>query len=365
MAVELWLVRHGQAAFATEDYDRLTDLGRQQAAWLGAHLAARGLTFRRIAAGRLRRQQETAEVMADALGGAVGTVPGLEEYDSDRLLVNAGLRYDRADLGFSGFTDFPAPANTDFDFDDSQLSPSGGAVFDVTDGWSVYASYAESFQAPDPANGDIVGGEPPESELADQWEAGLRYAPSAKWQATLAYFNITKENIVTSDVFGNSQQIGEQFSRGVEFQFTGKPAEGLDVLFGVTWTEAEVEEGRGTHPLTGAAEDLSGRDLAGIPEWAASAAAQYSFDENSPLAGFSVGAGAFYRGAREGDNFGTFELDDYVRVDVNAAYRTERFDARLTIRNVFDEDYFQTANTTVSALPGAPILGELSLNYRF
>jgi len=96
MAVELWLVRHGQAAFATEDYDRLTDLGRQQAAWLGAHLAARGLTFRRIAAGRLRRQQETAEVMADALGGAVETVPGLEEYDSDRLLVNAGFgRMDR------------------------------------------------------------------------------------------------------------------------------------------------------------------------------------------------------------------------------------------------------------------------------
>ena len=39
MAVELWLVRHGQAAFATGDYDRLTDLGWQQSRWLGEHLA--------------------------------------------------------------------------------------------------------------------------------------------------------------------------------------------------------------------------------------------------------------------------------------------------------------------------------------
>ena len=39
MATELWLVRHGQAAFGTEDYDRLTELGWQQARWLGAHLA--------------------------------------------------------------------------------------------------------------------------------------------------------------------------------------------------------------------------------------------------------------------------------------------------------------------------------------
>lgn len=92
MAVELWLVRHGQAAFATDDYDRLTELGRQQARWLGEHLAALGVNFDRIAAGRLRRQQETAQAIATVLGGEVETVAGLEEYDSDRLLVAHGYR---------------------------------------------------------------------------------------------------------------------------------------------------------------------------------------------------------------------------------------------------------------------------------
>ena len=91
MAVELWLVRHGQAAFATDDYDRLTELGWQQARWLGEHLHELGVRFDRIAAGTLRRQQETARALAEVLGGAVETVPGLEEYDSDRLLQAAGF----------------------------------------------------------------------------------------------------------------------------------------------------------------------------------------------------------------------------------------------------------------------------------
>lgn len=90
MAVELWLVRHGQAAFGTEDYDRLTPLGWEQARWLGGHLAARGVGFDRIAAGTLRRQQETARAIAEALGGTVETVPGLEEYDAEALLAALG-----------------------------------------------------------------------------------------------------------------------------------------------------------------------------------------------------------------------------------------------------------------------------------
>ena len=91
MAVELWLVRHGQAAFATADYDRLTELGWQQARWLGEHLRDLGIGFDRIAAGTLRRQQETARALSEVLGGEVETVPGLEEYDSDRLLQAAGF----------------------------------------------------------------------------------------------------------------------------------------------------------------------------------------------------------------------------------------------------------------------------------
>ena len=92
MAVELWLVRHGQAAFASDNYDQLTDLGWQQARWLGEHLAEMEVSFDRIAAGTLRRQQETAQAIAEKTGGAVETVQGLEEYSASSLLEKAGFR---------------------------------------------------------------------------------------------------------------------------------------------------------------------------------------------------------------------------------------------------------------------------------
>ncbi len=90
MATELWLVRHGQADFGSDDYDRLTDLGWQQARWLGDHLRAGGVTFDTVAAGALRRQQETAFAIAEALELPVETVEGLEEYDADALLAASG-----------------------------------------------------------------------------------------------------------------------------------------------------------------------------------------------------------------------------------------------------------------------------------
>ena len=41
----LYLVRHGQASFFAEDYDRLSPLGELQARRLGEFFAARGVRF--------------------------------------------------------------------------------------------------------------------------------------------------------------------------------------------------------------------------------------------------------------------------------------------------------------------------------
>ncbi|WP_316013227.1 histidine phosphatase family protein [Roseobacter sp. HKCCA0434] len=66
MSAVLTLVRHGQASFGTEDYDRLSPLGHEQAGWLGGYLAAHDLSFDRAYRGTLRRHRETAEGMARA-----------------------------------------------------------------------------------------------------------------------------------------------------------------------------------------------------------------------------------------------------------------------------------------------------------
>ncbi len=61
------LVRHGQANTSARDedsYDRLSDLGHQQARWLGHHFEATGERFARLCSGSLQRHRETAAGLA-------------------------------------------------------------------------------------------------------------------------------------------------------------------------------------------------------------------------------------------------------------------------------------------------------------
>lgn len=64
------LIRHGQAnsnATDEESYDRLSPLGHQQSAWLGAHLRERHQHHTRLYTGTLRRHRETAAAMQTGL----------------------------------------------------------------------------------------------------------------------------------------------------------------------------------------------------------------------------------------------------------------------------------------------------------
>ena len=85
---ELYLVRHAQAAFGTDDYDRLTELGHRQARWLGDYFRERGIHFDRVASGTLRRHRETVAGVAEAGVPHQGATldERLDEYDPERLV---------------------------------------------------------------------------------------------------------------------------------------------------------------------------------------------------------------------------------------------------------------------------------------
>jgi broad specificity phosphatase PhoE len=97
----LLLIRHGQASFdahperAFEDYDRLSERGREQSRALGDELAAGGVVFDRVYSGPLTRQRETAEAVADAYARAgrpwpsVVEVGELAEHEGSRVVRHA------------------------------------------------------------------------------------------------------------------------------------------------------------------------------------------------------------------------------------------------------------------------------------
>ena len=84
----LYLVRHAQPDFAGH-YDSVTDLGLQQAAWLGEHLAACGLGFARVACGSLQRQAQTLEALLRHVPGPPPPLvdPRFNEYDAASVLA--------------------------------------------------------------------------------------------------------------------------------------------------------------------------------------------------------------------------------------------------------------------------------------
>lgn len=86
---DLYIIRHGQASFASDNYDRLSDLGRSQAGILGDYFNQIGASFDHWYSGSMERQKDTLTIiqsrMADA-SSEFSVLPELNEYESDEVV---------------------------------------------------------------------------------------------------------------------------------------------------------------------------------------------------------------------------------------------------------------------------------------
>jgi broad specificity phosphatase PhoE len=78
----LYLIRHGQASFGANDYDRLSELGKRQSQLMGSHLRRTQPPLHALYVGRLRRHAETADHARLAPEGvAAKAMQAFDEYD--------------------------------------------------------------------------------------------------------------------------------------------------------------------------------------------------------------------------------------------------------------------------------------------
>ena len=88
----IYLIRHGQGQFGTEDYDRLSELGLRQARLAGEQLRRSVGRIDRLLSGTLKRQRDTAEQIAGCFHAssspplAIHIDPRLDELDVDRQI---------------------------------------------------------------------------------------------------------------------------------------------------------------------------------------------------------------------------------------------------------------------------------------
>jgi broad specificity phosphatase PhoE len=89
---KLYVVRHGQASFFSDDYDRLSETGERQAAALARYWIGKGVELDEVYSGTLQRQRRTAEVVGEVYREAGldwpdhDILPGLDEYPADEIM---------------------------------------------------------------------------------------------------------------------------------------------------------------------------------------------------------------------------------------------------------------------------------------
>lgn len=170
----LYLVRHGQASFGADDYDRLSLLGERQCGALGAWMRARGMRFDGVLRGSLMRHRQSLDALAGELPGLPQAIewPGLNEYDAEalvramhagslpapddsqgvrqhfRLLRQALLRWSEGELqpaGMPNWVDFMAGVTSALDHVRSAFD---GPVLLVSSGGPIAAAVAHVLHAP-------------------------------------------------------------------------------------------------------------------------------------------------------------------------------------------------------------------------
>ncbi|BAY23357.1 ferrichrome-iron receptor [Calothrix sp. NIES-2100] len=238
---------------------------------------------------------------------------------------------------------------------DEAFSPRVGIVYQPIEPISLYASYSRSFA---PNSGVRFDGSLLEPTRGTQYEAGIRFEFSPQLAANLAFYEITKSNIATTDPINQafSIAVGEQRSRGIEFDVSGQISPGWNVIASYSYTNAEISEST-DYPV--------GNKVPNVPHNKASLWTTYEF-QNGGFKGFGLGMGLFYVDARQGDLENSFELPSYIRTDAAIYYRQNNWRAAINFQNLFDVRYFETSElgrTTV--IPGAPltVIGSFAIEF--
>ncbi|MDF5706510.1 MAG: TonB-dependent siderophore receptor [Nostoc sp. S4] len=272
--------------------------------------------------------------LTDALGIYVQDQIAL----SENLKLLLGVRFDAFKQ-----TDGDLLANTESSQSGDAFSPRFGIVYQPIEPISLYASYSRSFT---PAIGTSFDGSIFEPERATQYEVGVKADLNQRISTTLAFYNLTRSNVLTEDPNNPdfSIQTGEQRSRGIEFNIGGEILPGLNVIAGYAYTDAKITEDNTYTP---------GNRLNNVPEHSFNLWTKYEIQSGS-LKGLGFGLGLYYVGDRQGDLENDFELPSYLRTDAAIFYKQGQLRAQVNFRNLFDVDYFESARSLSRIYPGEP-----------
>ncbi|MBD2515143.1 TonB-dependent receptor [Nostoc sp. FACHB-973] len=271
---------------------------------------------------------------------------------TDSLKLLLGVRFDTFEQKFEDFT-----AGSETSQSDSAFSPRFGIVYQPIPAVSLYASYTSSFT---PARGTIFFSNFDgllDPGRANQYEVGVKADLNNQLLATLAFYDLTRTNVLVDDPNNPGFQIqtGEQQSQGIELNIAGQILPGWNIFAGYAYIDARITEDTTFPP---------GNRLPNTPEHSFNLWTTYEIQQGK-LQGLGAGIGLFFVSDRAGDLANTYELPSYVRTDAAIFYNRDRFRVALNFKNIFDVDYFESALTSSRVFYGQPFTVQGTISWRF
>jgi iron complex outermembrane receptor protein len=263
-----------------------------------------------------------------------------------RLLATVGVRYQEIETKSYAYADGAFGSG----YSSEAATPAFALVYKPSDRVSLYANYAEALTpgviAPAVVNGAAVanGGEVLSPFRAEQAEVGAKY-DAGTFGGTLSVFRTTLPSAFFDPASRLYSDGGEQENRGVELTVYGEPIDGLRLIGGATWLNAEVKRS-----LTAANE---GKSAIGVPDVQTNLNVEWDVPG---LSGLTLEGRVVHTSAQAANAANTLELDAWTRFDAGVRYAFEAGGRPLTLRarveNVADEDQW----VAVGGYPGSNYL---------
>ncbi len=246
---------------------------------------------------------------------------------SELSLVMA-LRYDELDLDRLNFDASGVDEVSGFSRTYDWWSYRVGLVLDLNDAWTLYGQFSD---ANDPIGSNIFlvnNNQDFDLTSSTQWEIGLK-ATLGNTEMTLAYYDITRDDIQQRFALDSTTNIGGQDSSGLEFALTSQLSSQWKLGANAAYTDASFERGANTILL-------AGNTPPNVPETTANLWTSYANVAETPV---EIGGGYRFVDDRYGDNNNDILFKSYQLFDAYLAWVKDSYRLTFRVDNLTDEPY--------------------------
>ena len=249
---------------------------------------------------------------------------------TDQLNLSLSARHDR-----STNQSYNELRNTSTEQKNSKTTGSAALLYRITPNISPYASYATSFL---PVSGTDFFGDQFLPEEGKQAEVGAKFEYlNGRLTGSVAFYDLKRRNVTTADpdpahiavLPGAQVQTGEERTRGFEAELNADLRNGWDLQAALSLINGVVTQDNNGNV---------GKRLLNVPRQSASLLANYRFRDGA-LTGFGGGVGVRYEAQKTGPAV-SYTVPGYTAVDANLSYDAKHYRVTLSVKNLFDRDYY-------------------------